>query len=290
MTLRGDPSIPAYSRGRRTFRFGGPFRLACGILLTHSMMASCSRPDPAPVVPADTIPAEAPGFETAIALPIDTIYHDSSMYTQGLCFHAGDIYESSGGYGSSRLRRMSWPSMEVLNEVALPPELFAEGLAIIDDTLCLLTWREGVALRYTVPDLEPCGSFTYEGEGWGLAAGDSVLYMSDGGSTILVRDPATFAELGRFQVTVGGSQAMLLNELEYRDGVLYANQWGMESILVIDVGSGRVEALLDASSLIDRARWPGADVLNGITFDPDGRLLLTGKFWPFCFLVDEASD
>ncbi len=212
------------------------------------------------------------------------------MYTQGLCFYNGDIYESSGGYGSSRLRRQSWPSMDVLDEVVLPQELFAEGLAIVEDTLCLLTWREGVALRYTVPDLEPCGSFTYEGEGWGLAAGDEVLYMSDGGSTIQLRDPSTFVELGRFQVTVGSSQAMLLNELEYRDGVLYANQWGMESILEIDVESGRVEALLDASALLDRAQWPGAEVLNGIAFDPEGRLLLTGKHWPFCFLVSEEPD
>ncbi|MBP7720852.1 MAG: glutaminyl-peptide cyclotransferase, partial [Candidatus Fermentibacter sp.] len=277
----------ACSTGRRTFRFGGPFLLAAGMLLPHSMTASCSgRPDPAPFVPADTV-SEAPGFKTAKAIPVDTLYHDSTMYTQGLCFYDGDIYESSGGYGSSWLRRLSWPSMDVLGEVVLPREFFAEGLAIVDDTLCLLTWREGVAFRYTVPDLEPCGFFTYEGEGWGLTAGDGIFYMSDGGSTIQIRDPSTFAGLGRLQVTVGASQAMLLNELEYRDGILYANQWGMESILEIDVASGSVVTVLDASALLDRAQWPGAEVLNGIAFDPEGRMLLTGKHWPFCFLVIE---
>lgn len=211
------------------------------------------------------------------------------MFTQGLCFYDGDIYESSGGYGSSRLRRIAWPSMEVLDEVVLPDSLFAEGIAIMEDTLCLLTWREGTALRFTVPGLARCGSFAYDGEGWGLAASESLFYMSDGSGSIALRDPSTFDILGSMEVRAGSSGAMLLNELEYRDGILYSNQWGLGTILAIDAATGRVLSAMDASGLLDASGWPGADVLNGIAFDPGGRMILTGKLWPFLFAVEPVT-
>lgn len=289
MTEPAKPFIPSRSMGRRTARSGGPSLIACVLLTLLPQNAACSRPAPHPVPPADPVPVEDPGFETSVALPVDTLYHDASMFTQGLCFHGGDIYESSGGYGSSRLRRIAWPSMEVLDEAVLPEGLFGEGIAIVDDTLCMLTWREGTALRFTVPDLEQCGSFSYDGEGWGLAASDSLLYMSDGTGTITVRDPSTFSETGRLEVRVGGSGASFLNELEYRGGILYANQWGLGTVLAIDAASGRVLSVMDASGLLDPSEWPGADVLNGIAFDPAGRMILTGKRWPFMFAVEAVT-
>jgi glutaminyl-peptide cyclotransferase len=223
---------------------------------------------------------EPSSFEIVLPEIEDTLEHDATMFTQGLCFHDGDMYETSGRYGSSRLRRIEYPSMEVVSEVVLPPDIFAEGIAVFDDTLCMLTWREGVALRFTVPDLGECGSFSYQGEGWGLTCSDSVLYMSDGSATISVRDPSTFELLGLIRVRIGESDASFINELEYDNGLIYANQWGLGTILEIDAATGRVLRIIDSSDLLDRDRWPSADVLNGIALDPEGRLLVTGKLWP----------
>ncbi len=248
--------------------------------------SACSRDShPASDPAGTTAEPRTRSYGIADASATDTIGHDAAMYTQGLCFYDGDLYESSGGYASSLLRRIDYPSMAVLDEVTLPQELFAEGVAILDDTLFLLTWREGVALKFSLPGLEECGAFEYAGEGWGLTASDSVLFMSDGSGVITVRDPATFAPLRRMQVTVGGSAASLLNELEFRDGIIYANQWGLETVLAIDAATGRVLTVIDASGLLDRNAWPSAEVLNGIAFDPEGRMILTGKHWPFLFAV-----
>ena len=262
-----------------------------GAFVSIQALTACSSPErvPGPAPAGDPPGVAGPGFEAWVAIITDTLEHDRTMFTQGLCFYDGDIYESSGGYGSSRLRRIAWPSMEILDEVVLPDSLFAEGIAIVDDTLCMLTWREGTALRFTVPDLARCGSFPYDGEGWGLAASDSLLYMSDGSGTIALRDPSTFGELGSIEVRAGGSVAPFLNELEYRDGVLYANQWGLGTILAIDASTGRVASVMDASGLLDPSEWSGADVLNGIAFDPGGRMILTGKCWPWMFAVEPVT-
>ncbi len=212
--------------------------------------------------------------------------HDSQAYTQGLVWEDGALLESLGGYGVSALRRVELRSGRVERQAALPDHLFGEGLARIGDRLVQLTWREGRALVYGAADFAPRGELRYEGEGWGLAYEPGRLVMSDGTDQLQLRDPETFALLGRLPVTHDGRPVAYLNELEFAEGALYANLWLSDTVVRIDPASGKVTATIDASGLLSETERAGADVLNGIAYDPGRRVFyLTGKRWPKLFEV-----
>ena len=214
--------------------------------------------------------------------------HDETAYTQGLLWHDGALYESTGLYGESRLRRVGLGSERAEAERRLDARYFAEGLARVGDRLIQLTYREGEAFVYDLESLEPRGALRYEGEGWGLCYDGRGLYMSDGSAEIARRDPATFAVLERLPVTVDGRPLASLNELECAEGWIYANVWQTDWIARIDPASGTVVALVDASPLRRRLGLPagGDSVLNGIAYRPDtATFLLTGKNWPRLFEV-----
>lgn len=215
--------------------------------------------------------------------------HDPAAFTQGLLLHEGSFYESAGQYGASSLREVDPETGAVMRQVDVPAAFFAEGLAMIDDRLIQLTWREGTAFVYDVDTFEQVGTFSYQGEGWGLCETDDALYMSDGSGTLTVRDPATFDELDTIDVTSRGQPVDELNELECVDDNVYANVWRTDTILEIDPATGDVVAEIDASGLLDadeRAALPPDAVLNGIADAGDGRLYLTGKYWPQLFEVE----
>lgn len=215
--------------------------------------------------------------------------HDPRAFTQGLLVHDGFLYESTGRYGESGLRRVEPESGRVLEERRLPPHLFGEGLALAGDRLIQITWMEGVALVWDVETLEKRAEISYRGEGWGLAFDGERLVMSDGGPALVFRDPETLEELGRVDVTVAGEPLAQLNELEWVDGAIWANVWGSSSVVRIDPASGEVTAVADLAPLRARLTADEArriDVLNGIAWWP-GResFLVTGKLWPRMFEV-----
>ncbi|MFP3939692.1 MAG: glutaminyl-peptide cyclotransferase [Thermoanaerobaculia bacterium] len=241
---------------------------------------------PAPPPGADTKP------ERLAVRVLETYPHDPEAFTQGLLFHEGVLYESTGRYGRSELRRVDPESGRVLAFRRLPGSFFGEGLARIGDRLVQLTWRSGVALVWDVESFERRGELSYSGEGWGLAGAGDRLVMSDGSSRLTFRDPETFAELGDVRVTLRGRPLEHLNELEVVDGEIWANVWGTDLVVRIDPDSGEATGVADLSEL--RALLPpeeaqGIDVLNGIAWWPERRaFLLTGKLWPRAFLVDIA--
>lgn len=213
--------------------------------------------------------------------------HDPMCYTQGLVLLDSMIIESSGLYGRSFLASYALGSDHYINRVELPDSLFAEGLAVIGDTIYLLTWREEICLLYSLTDFARIGSFSYDGEGWGLTWDGSRLISSDGSEYLTFRDPHTFEPLARIAVMASGSPVRGLNELEYAAGRVYANVWTTDLIAVIDPSTGTVTALIDAADLLTEAERNGTDVLNGIAWNPStGEFLLTGKFWPKMFMVD----
>ncbi len=59
-----------------------------------------------------------------------TYPHDPTAFTQGLFVHAGSLYESTGLYGSSGLRRVDLATGAVLAQTALPEELFGEARSL----------------------------------------------------------------------------------------------------------------------------------------------------------------
>lgn len=212
--------------------------------------------------------------------------HDREAFTQGLLMHEGKLYESTGLEGRSSLRRVDPVTGTVEKQVDLPNEYFGEGLALVDGKLIQLTWKNGKAFVYDLETFEQVGEFSYEGEGWGLATDGSVLFMTDGSDKITLRDPGTFEILETKSVTFQGKPVRMLNEMEYLDGVLFANVLGQEIILKIDAQSGEVFGLIDASNLLHTQETSGVDVLNGIAYDERaGSFLLTGKLWPKVFEV-----
>lgn len=215
--------------------------------------------------------------------------HDPAAFTQGLEMADGALYESTGLYGRSSLRRVDPATGAVTAEAAVADDLFAEGLTVVDDRIVQLTWKAGRALVYDRTTLELVGEFAYEGEGWGLCRSDGELVMSDGSDRLARRNPESFELIGTVAVASTGVAVDRLNELECLDGLVIANVWQTPELLVIDIADGRVAAVIDGQPLIDdvtAAADPGAiDVLNGVAALDDGTFLMTGKLWPLIYRV-----
>jgi glutaminyl-peptide cyclotransferase len=213
--------------------------------------------------------------------------HDPDAFTQGLVYHDGILYESTGRQGSSSLRRVRLETGGIIDSVALNDDLFGEGIALCEDKVVQLTWRSHVGFVYDRASLDRVGSFTYEAEGWGLTCDGTHFIMSDGTARLYFRDPETFDVDSYVTVRDGAAEVGNLNELEYIDGMVYANVWPTDSIAVIDPADGRVTAWLDLSGLLEtRQPTDRVDVLNGIAYDADNdRLFVTGKWWPWLFEI-----
>lgn len=233
------------------------------------------------------------GVTDAVPEVLETYPHDPSAFTQGLLLSDGHFYESTGIYGQSTLREVVPETGEVLREVALPAEYFAEGLTLVDDRLIQITWQEGTAFVYDLDTFEQTDTFAYEGEGWGLCFDGEQIVMSDGSPTLTLRDPETFEATGTIEVKLNGQGVEELNELECVDGFVYANIWQSDTIVKI-AEDGRVVEEIDARGLLPEAEQaqlvPDA-VLNGIAYDAEAKtFFLTGKLWPKLFEVRFSEE
>ena len=198
----------------------------------------------APIQEAQTPHREDPSTLKVeqLAVEVRAVYpHDPTAFTQGLLWDGGVLYESTGLYGRSTVRRVdpirlagSW------TRPFLDPNLFGEGMALADDRLIQLTWKAGIAVVYDLASLEPIDEYGYNGEGWGLAYDGERLVMSNGSSLLSFRDPSDFRWLSTLEVRLEGEPIDHLNELEFAEGELYANIWGENRIVRIDPGNGQV--------------------------------------------------
>jgi len=256
-------------------------------------------PLPTPTVPA-TFTATAPVTATATvtspaeaAIPIygyeviNTYPHDPTAFTQGLVWADGVLYEGTGLYGQSSLRKVDLESGQVLQSLALPADLFGEGVTLFNDQIYQLTWQAHIGFVYAKETFTMRRQFSYPTEGWGITHDGETLIMSDGSSTLYFWDPETLDEIGRIQVTAQSEPVVRLNELEYIDGLIYANIWQTDRIARIDPQTGAVEAWIDLTGLLPaEARTGSEDVLNGIAHDAENdRLFVTGKLWPLLFEI-----
>ena len=283
-------------------------RCALVLILLAAVGASCDNGngagDPPPTTSSSAVPTTtaAPQTTTSMTEPVASLPegtvellvpevlsirpHDPEAFTQGLLIEDGRLFESTGRYGSSTLREVDPATGAVLRIVALDDSLFAEGLALVDDRLVMLTFREGTAIVFDSHSFEAVGEFSYPTEGWGLCFDGERLVMSDGSPTLVFRDPGTFAEIDRLTVTIGGEGVERINELECVDGEIWANIWQTDLIYRIDPTSGNVTGVVDASGLLAEPLDEDGAVLNGIAFDEtSGSWLVTGKLWPSMFEV-----
>ncbi|ERJ20291.1 Glutamine cyclotransferase protein [Salinisphaera shabanensis E1L3A] len=251
------------------------FFLLLAVILTALLSTAC---------PAQT--AATNTARIAAQLP-----HDASAFTQGLLFYDGALFESTGKYGHSRLRRVNPDTGAIDRQISLPRRYFGEGLARVDDRLFWLTWRAGRAFVLDANTFEQLGTRRYDGEGWGLTYDGHHLIMSDGSATLRVLDPADFTVVRRIDVHDHDRAVDKLNELEYIDGEIWANIWYSDRIARIDPDSGDVVAWLDARALRDAvAGSDDINVLNGIAWDAEAeRVYLTGKYWPTLFIIERPG-
>ncbi|GGD48360.1 glutaminyl-peptide cyclotransferase [Erythrobacter arachoides] len=243
-----------------------------------SPSAQVAAPVAAPVVGQDAAPAVVVADPVIVA----TYPHDSAAFTQGLLWHDGALYESTGREGQSQIRRLTLTSGLVEASAALPAEQFGEGLALWGDTLVSLTWTDKVVHRWDLATLAPIDTRAFPFEGWGLTEDGTHLIASDGSSTLRFLDPETLEVAREVVVTLGGREVDQLNELEFIDGQIVANVWHTGFLLFIDPASGVVRQVADLRPLAEANRMADPDaVLNGIAWDADGqRLFVTGKLWP----------
>ena len=217
--------------------------------------------------------------------------HDPDAYTQGLIFRDGYLFESTGQYGRSTLRKVELKTGRVVQQRRLAPEYFGEGLAEWSGRLVQLTWDSQLAFVYDLSSFAPLGTFGYSGEGWGLTHNGREFILSDGTANLRFLDPTTFRETRRVSVTDGGVPVKNLNELEYVRGEIYANVWHTDRIARISPQSGKVTRWIDLTGLMSTGhRLDPEAVLNGIAYDAEGnRLFVTGKLWPRVFEIEGVS-
>jgi len=213
--------------------------------------------------------------------------HDPDAYTQGLLWHDGLLYESTGRYGHSTVSARELESGRVVRSTALPAHLFGEGLARVGGELLQLTWKERQVRVYDRTTLRLKRTLPYDGEGWGATYDGMHLIVSDGSAALRFLDPTSLREARRITVRDGDARVDYLNELEYVEGEIFANVYGSDRIARIRPDIGQVVGWLDLSQLYPASQRAASDaVLNGIAYDAQRRVLLvTGKYWPRVFEI-----
>lgn len=231
----------------------------------------------------DLQPGNTPVVKPMTYTVINSFPHDTSSFTQGLVIYNGQLYEGTGLNNQSHLMKVNLKTGVAEKKIALDSVYFGEGITILHDTIYQLTWQSHVVFAYTLKDFKKVKEFKINTEGWGITNDGKRLVVSDGSSNLFFYDPATFDLL----LTLPVPDGLNLNELEYIDGYIYANEWQLPYILKIDPQTGFVIAKADLSDLWQKVnnKDPNA-VPNGIAYDAaTKKIYITGKLWPSLFEV-----
>ncbi len=218
---------------------------------------------------------------------VNTFPHDANAFTQGLIYEDGVLYEGTGEYGYSSIRKVELETGKVMQRYEMPDEYFGEGITIWKDKIVQLTWRSKTGFVYDKETFKLQREFSYKTEGWGITHDGEHLIMSDGSPTLYFLDPETYEVVSKLAVYYGTQLLKNLNELEYINGKIFANIWGTEDIAIINPNTGIVESLIELNGLLDNlVSHHKIDVLNGIAYDAKNkRLFVTGKWWPKLFEI-----
>lgn len=257
------------------------FKLLTGILSIY--IISCNNSTDSPVV--------EPPVPTLSFSIISTLPHNTSNFTEGLEFYKNSLLESTGLNGKSKLIQTDFTTGKVIKELALDPKYFGEGITVLHDTVYQLTYRESVAFAYNIKDFKKIKEFPFKGEGWGLTNDGKNLIASNGSSSLFYYEPGTMNLVKELPITENGGSVININELEYINGFIYANQWQTSYIIKINPANGEVIGKLDLTSVVEKvnAKSSDADTLNGIAYNPDtDKIYITGKLWPEIYEVQFA--
>jgi glutaminyl-peptide cyclotransferase len=255
-------------------------------VITLSLVACKEQPKVATVAESPT----APDWKTHPMLSYEVIRefpHDSEAFTQGLLLSQGQWIESTGGFGTTSIRRLERETGKVLLKTDLPVEFFGEGAAEMDGKIYQLTWQNQQGFIYDAKSLRKLDDFRYQGEGWGLATDGISLIMSNGSNRLRFIDPKTFRVWRELPVSIRGKPVNFLNELEYIEGEIFANVWRTDKIIRINPKDGNVIGVIDLAGIdAKEIKRDPEHVLNGIAYDPKTReMFVTGKCWPKIYQI-----
>jgi len=220
--------------------------------------------------------------------------HDITSYTQGLEFFNDTLYESTGQYKESKLKKVNYKTGEVLKNVPLADDYFGEGLTILNNKVYQLTWKNGTGFVYDVNTFKKLNSFKYGNskEGWGLCNDSSNILKSDGTEKIWTLNPETLIEQDYIQVYTNKGKITEINEMEWIQGKIYANRYQKDGVAIINPKNGAVIGVIDFSPLKKLVtQHQGLDVLNGIAYNPKTKtVFVTGKRWDKLFEVEIVEN
>ena len=272
-------------KSKATLLAASSLAVLMGIILTYKVVKAYTKFNAVKSLRFLSAP-KIPRFEVKI---ISSYPHDKTAFTEGLEWHTGHLYESTGIKGKSTLKKVDLPTGKPLKTIRIDTPFFTEGLTIFRGKVYQLTWKSQRCLVYDADSLKKTGEFTYEGEGWGLTHDAEHLIMSDGSHRLRFIDPESFKTVRVLEVRMDGTIVGNLNELEFIEGMIYANVYITNSIVRIDPSSGNVTGLIDLTPLYEKMSplsLSGINMPNGIAYDPETRAIyVTGKFWPKLFRV-----
>ena len=240
-------------------------------------------------VETNNAPVPTAGYEV-----VGEYKHDSNAFTQGLLYRDGFLYESTGQYGDSSLRKVDFKTGKVLQKYDVSKDYFAEGIALVGDKIYQLTWRSGIGFIYDANSFKLQREFRYSGEGWGLTTDGKVLYHSDGTHVIRVVNPEDYTTTRTLVVkNENGQPLMRINELEFVKGEIWANIWHSEEIgkpnhiARISPDDGKLLGWINLSGISpDDVKRDDENTMNGIAYDAENdRIFVTGKKWKKLFEI-----
>ena len=223
---------------------------------------------------------------------VKTYPHDINAYTQGLEFVGDTLYESTGQYGASSIRKVDYKSGKIIQKLPLDKAYFGEGLTHLNGKIIQLTWKKQLGFVYNASDfsLEKSFNYTQSPEGWGLCTDGKWLYKTDGSQKLWRLDATTFKEIDSKDIVTHNTFLSKVNELEYANGLIYGNtyQFNKDVVVIIDPNTGIVQGVVDFSGLKKRVQQHGRlDVFNGIAYHPKrNTFFVTGKYWDKLFEVE----
>lgn len=260
--------------------------IVVSLIFSFTLLFVCCKPKDRVTVVETPIENQTPPPPVLGHTIIQVYPHDTSFYTQGLTFYKGELYEGTGdpGYrGQSRLMKIDLKTGKAVKKNSLSDKYFGEGITILRDTIYQLTWQQNVVFVYTLKDFQEVKKYKIDTEGWGITNDGQRLIVSTGNGILYYYDPSTFRLLSKSSIMEGNNQTFNLNELEYINGFVYANQYQYPYILKIDPAAGRVVAKYDVTDMWKRVQAidPEVDVPNGIAYDSTTKkIFVTGKYWP----------
>ena len=161
--------------------------ISCTLLLC----SACDRTSPSET-------SSAPPYEVSMVLE-----HDPKAFTQGLLYHEGKLYESTGGE-ESWIAEIDPVSGQYDKKVNLDAAYFGEGITILNNKVYQLTWKSNVGFVYDYPSFEKTAEFNYDFEGWGITHNNQHLIVSDGTDKLYFLDTLTLSVAETKLITENG--------------------------------------------------------------------------------------